>query len=172
MLVLATLFAAGAAVAEPAEHAGHDAAPPAAASVQPPGLDLVGPSGRAHLTPAEFAALPHQSVSVIWHGQGATFEGVPLADLLERVGAPRGEAMRGPALASVVIVTADDGYRVVLGLAEAERTINVNRIIIADRQAGRPLAGNDGAFRLVIEGDLKPARSARQVRRIEWRHLD
>jgi hypothetical protein len=171
-LALAGCLAASIASAQPAPHAGHDPAPAPAVAAPAAGLELVGPSAAARLTAAEFAALPHQSVSVIWHGRPATYEGVLLGDLLQRVGAPRGEAVRGPALASVIIVTADDGYRVVLGLADTERSINVNRIVVADRQAGQPLAGEDGAFRLVVEGDLKPARSARQVRRIEWRRLD
>ena len=109
---------------------------------------------------------------MIWHGATATYQGVMLSDLLARVGAPQGEALRGRELADVVIITASDGYRVVLGLGEAERSFRVERIVLADQEAGHPLTGNDGSLRLVIEGDLRPARCARQVQRIEWRHLD
>jgi DMSO/TMAO reductase YedYZ molybdopterin-dependent catalytic subunit len=36
-------------------------------------------------------------------------------------------------------------------------------LILANRMDGRPLPEKDGAFRLVVEGDLRPARSARLV---------
>jgi hypothetical protein len=38
-----------------------------------------------------------------------------------------------------------------------------NRIIIADRADGAPLGPKDGPFKLVIEGDLRPARGVRMV---------
>lgn len=83
------------------------------------------------------------------------------------VGAPQGQALRGPALADVLIVTAQDGYRVALSLAGVDPAISPQRTIIADRKAGQPLDPHEGPFRLVVEGDKRPARSARQVVSVE-----
>jgi hypothetical protein len=89
-----------------------------------------------------------------------------LGDVLARVGAPRGEAIKGPELATVVRFTARDGYQVVLDLAQTDPVTRASRVIVADREAGAPLK-DDGPFRLVIEDDLRPARSARQIEKIE-----
>lgn len=135
-------------------------------------LEVAGPSGVRRLTPADLAGLPRQSVTVVWHGRTSTWQGPLLSDVLSQVGAPRGEALRGPALADVVVLTAQDGYRVVLSLAETDAGVRPNRIILALQTDGHALAPGDGTVRLVVEGDLKPARSERQVARIEVRRLD
>ena len=69
----------------------------------------------------------------------------------------------GPALAQAVVVRAADGYTVVFGLAELDPGVRTNRIILADTVDGAPLTAEDGPFRLVAEGDVRPARSVRQV---------
>jgi hypothetical protein len=43
----------------------------------------------------------------------SAYEGVLLEELLRRAGAPQGEKLRGPAMATYVVAEADDGYRVV-----------------------------------------------------------
>jgi hypothetical protein len=131
-------------------------------------LSLTGEAGQtATLTAAELSALPHVHVSVKQHGQVHTYDGVLLGDILAKVGAPRGEAIRGPELATVVRFTAKDGYQVVLDLAQTDPITRTSRVIVADREAGAPLKPEEGPFRLVIEDDLRPARSAHQVERIE-----
>lgn len=135
-------------------------------------LEVSGPTGRASLTPADLAGLPSQSVTVRWHDHTVTYTGPLLADVLARVGAPHGDALHRPDLADIVILTAQDGYRVALGLAETDASVRPNRMILALQADGHPLTGADGTVRLVIEGDLKPARSERQVARIEVRRLD
>ena len=45
--------------------------------------------------------------------------------------------------------------------------VRANRIIVADKADGAVLGGDDGPFKLVVEGDLRPARGARQVVKIE-----
>ena len=149
ILVLATLVAL--------------AASPTAAQT----LSLSGASGQtATLTAADVAALPHVQVTTKAHGQTHVYSGVILGDVLAKVGAPRGEAIKGPELATVVRFTAKDGYQVVLDLAQTDPITRASRVIVADREAGAPLK-DDGPFRLVIEDDLRPARSARQIERIE-----
>jgi hypothetical protein len=131
-------------------------------------LSLAGEAGQtASLSAADLAALPHVHLSVKQHGEVHAYDGVILGDLLAKVGAPRGEAIKGPELATVVRFTAKDGYQVVLDLAQTDPITRTSRVIVADREAGERLKPEEGPFRLVIEDDLRPARSARQVERIE-----
>lgn len=127
-------------------------------------LALVGPDGQAvTLSAADIAELPRQTVTFAGHGESHVFEGPMLIDVLAKAGAPTGKALRGAEMADVVLVEATDGYAVALGLAEADPGTRPNRIILADKADGAPLASTDGPFRLVVEGDLRPARSARMV---------
>lgn len=131
-------------------------------------LSLKGPAGEtASLTAAEVAGLPRVSVAFDAHGEKHVYEGPLLIDVLAKVGAPTGKAIHGPEMADVVLVKADDGYQVAFGLAELDPGTRPNRIILADKADGAPLADKDGAFKLVAEGDLRPARSARRVIAIE-----
>jgi len=135
-------------------------------------LSLIGPDGRTGtLTAAEVAALPSVRVSFAGHGERHDYEGPLLIDLVARVGAPTGKALHGPEMADVVLVEASDGYKVVFGLAEADPNTRANRMILAVRADGAPLSAKDGPFRLIVEGDLRPARSARMVNRITVRRL-
>lgn len=139
-----------------------------AGAAQAQTLDLVGPGGvHAQLDAPRFARLPHVTVTVADHGKARTYAGVLLADLVSGVGAPRGEAIKGPERATVIRVTGADGYQVALALLETDPLTRKGRVIVADREAGRPLTPADGPFRLVVEDDLRPARSVRQVELIE-----
>lgn len=136
------------------------AAPPVLAQ----GLELKGPTGTVTLTNLD--GLPRAGVTIRQHDQGHAFEGALLGDLVAKVGAAQGKAIHGPELATVIRVTAADGYQVVLGLAETDPATRADKVILADRADGAPLK-DDGPFRLVVEGDLRPARAARNVVRIE-----
>ncbi len=131
-------------------------------------LDLKGPSGQtATLTAADVASLPRVSFTFDAHGQKHVYEGPLLIDVLAKVGMPTGKAIHGLEMADVVLVKAQDGYQVAFGLAELDPGTRPNRIILADKADGAPLGGKDGTFKLVAEGDLRPARSARMVSEIE-----
>jgi DMSO/TMAO reductase YedYZ molybdopterin-dependent catalytic subunit len=135
-------------------------------------LDLTGPAGRhAVLTPGDIAALPHVALTVGIEGKTHAYEGVPLIDLLARVGTPSGKDLRGADLSDVVLVSASDGYVVALSLAETDPMIRKDRIILADKADGQPLPAGVGPYRLVVEGDLRGARAERMVREIEVRRL-
>lgn len=135
-------------------------------------LSLKGPGGQsATVSPADLAALPRVSFTFNAHGRMATYEGPLLIDVLAKVGAPTAKALRGPALANAVIVRANDGYTVVFGLAELDPGTRANRIILADRADGAPLPPEDGPFKVVAEGDVRPARSAKLVTSIEVRNV-
>ena len=128
-------------------------------------VSLRGPEGQARsVSAAELAAMPHESATLVSeHGPSRRYDGVPLTVLLQSVGAPAGKALHGPALTDLVVVSGSDGYRVVLGLAETDPGVRTEKILLADRADGAPLPPNEGPFRLVIEGDLRPVRSARMV---------
>jgi hypothetical protein len=131
-------------------------------------LSLKGPTGQAaSLTAADVAGLPRVSVAFDAHGVKHVYEGPLLIDVLAKVGTPTGKAIHGPEMADVVLVKAQDGYQVAFGLAELDPGTRPNRIILADKADGAPLGDKDGAFKLVAEGDLRPARSARMVSEIE-----
>jgi hypothetical protein len=118
-------------------------------------------------TAADLAALPRVSVALEAHGERHVYEGPLLIDVLARAGAPTGKAIHGPEMATVVLGRARDGYQVAFGLAELDPGTRSNRIILADKADGAPLTGKDGTFKVVAEGDLRPARSARLVTELE-----
>lgn len=127
-------------------------------------LLLKGPKGEtATVTAAELATLPRVSFTFDSHGEKHVYEGPLLIDLLAKVGTPTGKAIHGPEMANVVLVKARDGYQVAFGLAELDPGTRPNRIILADKVDGGPLESRSGPFRLVAEGDLRPARSAKMV---------
>lgn len=135
-------------------------------------LTLRGLDGQTvRLAPAQIAALPHVSLTVTVEGKTSAYRGVPLSDLLSKVGAPAGKALRGPELRDVVLVSAKDGYAVALALAETDPLFRKDQILLADAVDGAPLPDGLGPYRLVVEGDQRGARLARMVTTIELRRL-
>lgn len=129
------------------------------------GLAVTGLAGqKLALSAADIAALPHQPVTLqLDGGKTEACEGVALSAILAKVGAPQGKAMRGPEMADVVEVGAADGYRVALALAETDPLMRGDKVFLADRCNGAAMAAPEGPFRLIVLGDGRPARSARQV---------
>ena len=119
------------------------------------------------LTVAALAAMPRTTVTWTVHGKALTCEGPWLADVLAQAGAESGEALRGKALARVVVATGADGYRVAFTLGELDRTLGNAPVIIADRCDGAALPASDGPLRLVAAKDSRGARSVRQLARLE-----
>ncbi|MEO7157791.1 MAG: molybdopterin-dependent oxidoreductase [Vicinamibacterales bacterium] len=120
------------------------------------------------LTPADLATMPRTSVTVKQpDGRGVTHEGVLIAEVLKRAGAPLGKALRGDAMATYVVATATDGYRVVFSLAELDPEFTGSNVMVADRTNGQPLLADQGPMRMVVPKDLAGARSIRMLERIE-----
>ncbi len=129
-----------------------------------PSVAVAGLEGqKATLTIADVGALPRVKLSAREHGAEHVFEGALLGDVLMKVGAPAGNAIRGAELADVVIVEARDGYKVVLSLAGTDASMRADRVILADRMDGAALETGKGPFQLVVEGDLRAARAVRMV---------
>ena len=136
----------------------------AAAPALAQSLTLTGLNGQtASLSAADIAALPQVQVSFDIHGHTSVYQGPLLMDVLAKVGAPSGEALRGADLSDAVLVGSADGYRVAFGLGEVDPSLRPERVILADLADGKPLDAKDGPFRIVVEGDKAPKRSARLV---------
>jgi hypothetical protein len=119
------------------------------------------------VTAAQFAAMPRTAAHVVQHDQPHDFEGVSLAAILARVGVDASKPMSGRDLAAAIRVTAADGYQVVIALPDIDPATRKAPVIVADREAGRPLKAEQGPWRLVVGEDIRPARSARQITKIE-----
>ena len=117
----------------------------------------------------DLAALPRTRVTATEHGSTATYEGVALTEVLRKAGAPLGKDLHGKAMASYVLVTARDGYRVVFALPELDPDFSDAslRIILADTADGKPLPEKQGPVRIVVPQEKKGARSIRMVESIE-----
>jgi len=115
------------------------------------------------LTVADLAAMPRATATMNSNGVATTYEGVWLADVLKKAGIPFGAGMRGAALAGYVVASASDGYKVVFSLGELDPELSDAQYLLADKSNGKPLSGQNGAFRLVIPKDKHGARSIRML---------
>lgn len=117
------------------------------------------------LSAADLKKMPRRTVNVVNHHdkKNEVYEGVPLAELLRRVGVPQGEGLRGPIMASYVVAEASDGYRVVFSVAELDSGILDSDVIVADTLDGAPLGPNQGPFKIVAPHDKRPARWVRML---------
>jgi len=113
--------------------------------------------------------MPRTKVTAKEHDSTVTYEGVALTEILQKAGSPLGKEMRGKALASYVLVTARDGYRVVFALPELDPdfTDASRQIILADTADGAPLPEKQGPVRIVVPQEKKGARWIRMVETIE-----
>jgi hypothetical protein len=126
-------------------------------------LILESPGARSVIHAADWARLPRDTMRVQFHDQPPQlYAGVPLPALLQLIGVPS-DSLRGRNLTLRVVIEAADGYRVVLGLGELDPTLGGRHAILADRVDGQPLPAKEAPFRLLIAGDQRPSRWARQV---------
>ena len=139
----------------------------ATTSATAPTLTLVGLDGRSRaVSSADFASLARHDTTVSAHQVSGRYSGVALTDLLALVNAPLADSLRGRSLATYVLVEAADGYRVLFSIAELDANFTDRIVIVADRKDGQPLAAAEGPYRLIVPGEKRPARWARQVTRI------
>ena len=133
---------------------------------------IVGPTGkRLVVTPAVLADLDRAQATMINHGAAHTYEGVRLTELLRLVDAPTGARIHADADRDYLVVTGGDGFRAVYSLAETDGSVQRHPVILADKMDGAPLIPHDAPYRLVVDGDQKPARSVYAVTKIEVRVL-
>jgi len=111
-----------------------------------------------------FAGLPRQTVRVKDRdGEEVEYEGAPLCEALKAAGLSFGEDLRGLALADYLVVEAADGYKVVFAIPELDPAATDRVILLADRRDGKPLGAKEGPLRVIVPGEKRHFRWARQV---------
>jgi hypothetical protein len=145
---------------------------PAVAASEKNDLLLSAPAHEpVRLSATDFTVLPH--ITVTFHNTHTnadeTYSGVRLSDLLAKLGAPLGDALRGKALANYVVAAGSDGYKSVLALGEVDPSFHPGEVIVADAMDGKPLDAHSGPFKLVVTEDKRPARSVRNLVSLELR---
>lgn len=116
----------------------------------------------AEWTPAELAALPHQTVTVFnEHAKASqTYSGVALIDLLKPLGVP--DKPHGKDFRLYLVAEGADGYQVVYSVGEVTPDIHDATVLVADAMDGKPLTDN-GPFQLVATREKRPARWVRNL---------
>ena len=116
------------------------------------------------LRDSDLQGLPRKHLAVTDEkGKPVTYDGVAVADILLRAGAPLGRRLRGQQMRCYVVVDAEDGYRVVYALPEFDPDFTDKVVIVADRRDGHALGPGEGPFRLVAPDDKRHARWVREV---------
>ncbi|HWC90791.1 MAG TPA: molybdopterin-dependent oxidoreductase [Pirellulales bacterium] len=130
-----------------------------------PALVVTNESGReTRLSADDLLAMPRTKAQVKDRdGKVAAYEGVTLAQVLERAEVPLGKSLRGPRLASYLLVEATDGYRVVFALPELDAASTDQLVLLADRKDGQPLPAKEGPWRIVVPHEKQHSRWIRQV---------
>ncbi len=92
-----------------------------------------------------------------------TYSGVELGIVLKNAGVTMAEELKGENLSKYLLVEASDGYQVVFSLAEVDPSFTSRKIILANRKDGNLLSPDEGPFHIIIEGEKRKPRNARQV---------
>lgn len=119
------------------------------------------------LSAEDLAKMSRATAHTTNSGMETVYEGVWLHDVLKKAGVPEGSELRGKALTTYVLVSAQDGYQVVFSLGELDPAFVDSEILLADTANGKPLFGAEGRFRLVAAKDKPGARSVRMLSKIE-----
>jgi len=139
-------------------------AAPLAAQEPAPSIAVTGAVAKPlTLTAADLASMPRATVTTTSDGMSTIYEGVWVSEVLKKAGVALGSALRGAALSTYVVASATDGYQVVFSLGELDPEMTEGKYLLADKANGRPLFGENGAFRLVIPNDKRGARSIRML---------
>ncbi|HZS49950.1 MAG TPA: molybdopterin-dependent oxidoreductase [Bryobacterales bacterium] len=146
------------------------AAMPAVVAAQAPAAATLTITGSVErpvtLSAADLAKMPRVSVEVRGRQATVTYTGVLLFDVLKLAGAPVGERLHGPFLASYVMAEARDGYRVLFSLPEIDPGFTDAKVLVADHANGKELGSEQGPFRLV-PADKSARRTVRMLQRLE-----
>jgi hypothetical protein len=112
-------------------------------------------------TPETLAKLPHKTVQVYNEHAKAnqSYSGVPLTDLLTRLGVP--EKPRGKDFRLYLVAKGSDGYEVVYSVGEVTPDVHDATVLVADAMDGKPIVA--GPLQLVATGEKRPARWVRNL---------
>jgi molybdate transport system substrate-binding protein len=87
-----------------------------------------------------------------------SFTGVPLWDILSVAQVNLNVDVRNDKLSMFIVATGSDGYQAVVAWGEIDPDFANQPILVAFEEAGQPIEGNDGPFRLVVPGDGRGGR--------------
>ena len=124
------------------------------------------------LTPEALADLPRSRVTVAGGSGPQVYEGPALAYVMRAARLPVGMRAHGEPMKGYLVVRGADGYAAALSAAEADKELHEDVVILADRLDGQPLPAAEGPWRLVIDDDIRPWRSVRQVVAMDYRVAD
>jgi hypothetical protein len=116
----------------------------------------------AEWTAATLAALPHTTLTLYNEHTKAneTYSGVPLIDLLVKLGVP--DKPRGKQFRLYLVAEGSDGYEVVYSLGEVTPDVHDATVLVVDSEDGKPIA-DDGPLKMVATGERRPARWVRNL---------
>ena len=97
----------------------------------------------------------------------STFTGVSLWDIIGSAQPNDNADVKNNRLSLYLVVTASDGYQVVIALGDIDPDYGAQTILLAYEENGAPLAGN--TLRLVVPGDKQGGRSVTGVANISLR---
>jgi hypothetical protein len=128
-------------------------------------LHVSGPTGQSiALSAHDLDTMAREAVNVVDEkGNHVAYEGVPVIDILRRVGAPTGHDIHGKSMTLCLLVSASDGYHAVFALPELDPDFGDRHILLVDRRDGKVLASNEGPFRIIAPEDKRHARWVRNV---------
>lgn len=128
------------------------------------------------LTVTDLQQLPNETVEVTYETRNGpeqhTFVGTPLYGVIDQLGLQVSPDARNPLLGIYFVVTAQDGYQVVVSGGELDPNFGNSPMLLAWEQDGEPLSGEDGPVRLVAPGDTRGGRYVYGVIRIEVRGIE
>jgi DMSO/TMAO reductase YedYZ molybdopterin-dependent catalytic subunit len=128
------------------------------------------------LTQADLAEFTPQTVDVTFmSGQGEqkhSYKGVLLSDVINKAVVKVNPDQKNDGLRKYLVVTANDGYEVVISWGEIDPNFGNSPYLLAWEEDGATLAGADGPVRLVTPGDVKGGRYVTGVVTIEVRDPD
>ncbi len=122
------------------------------------------------LSPEVFKALPHVLVQVhnTHSNRDESYSGVPVKDLLAMVAPAQGAGPKVSPNMQMVVAGATDDFHVAITLCDTNPECRNGQAIVADSEDGEPLK-MDGAFKLILTEDKKPARWARNLQSLTVR---
>jgi hypothetical protein len=143
------------------------AVPPPAGAQMHPGAAAPAPAPSPfHITldASLLAGLPRITLQATDEsGHIDTYAGVSLRDLLTKLGAPAGPAVRGKAMLAYIIVGATDGYHVLFTLPELDASYTDHVVLIADTRNGTSIGPETGPYRLIVPFEKRQARWVKNV---------
>jgi len=130
----------------------------------------------AQLSLADVQKLPTETLEATFQsGQTTekhTYKGVRLVVLMNQYGPKLNDQRKNDKLRKYVVISAKDGYEVVVAWGELDPEFGNAPILLAWEEDGKLLEDKNGPFRLVVPTDKRGGRYVSGVIKIEMRDVD